>query len=143
MTSLHELQRDMTAALLGRGAGGVVAAMVTEDGIAAEARLLIYRHHVVTTLTAALRATFPVVCRLVDERFFGYAADEYIRQEPPAGPCLFEYGETFPEFLEAFRQTYVLPDQQGNLLLIGEQLSVSRAPQWVSAPARYCSCNTF
>jgi hypothetical protein len=109
MTSLHELQRDMTAALLGRGAGGVVAAMVTEDGIAAEARLLIYRHHVVTTLTAALRATFPVVCRLVDERFFGYAADEYIRQEPPAGPCLFEYGETFPEFLEAFPACAPLP----------------------------------
>jgi len=40
-------------------------------------------------------ATFPVVCRLVDRRFFGFAADRYIHDHLPAGPCLFEYGGTF------------------------------------------------
>ncbi len=101
MTSLRELQRDVRAALLGSDDAGA-AALVAGDGLAPEARLQVYRHHVLTTLTGVLQAVFPVVCRLVDERFFGYAADQYIRVEPPAGPCLFEYGATFPEFLAAF-----------------------------------------
>ena len=61
-----------------------------------------YGNHVFTSLTAALEATYPVVCRLVDRRFFGFAADHYVRRHPPTGPCLFEYGGTFPEFLAGF-----------------------------------------
>ena len=108
MTSLRELQRDVRRALLGRG-DEAAAALVAEDGLTAEARIGIYRHHVFTALTAALAATFPVVCQLVDERFFGYAADRYIRQEPPSGPCLSEYGATFPAFLGAFPPCRGLP----------------------------------
>jgi len=101
MTPLRELQRDLRAALLGSD-DTAAAAAVRDDGLGGAARLGIYRHHVFVTLTAALAAAFPVVCRLVDERFFGYAADRYIRTEPPAGPCLFEYGGTFPAFLAEF-----------------------------------------
>lgn len=108
MTSLRELQRDVRRALLGRGADQAAAA-VAEDGLTAQARLGIYRHHAFTTLTAALQATFPVVCRLVDERFFAYAADQYIRQDPPSGPCLYEYGATFPAFLAGFPACQGLP----------------------------------
>jgi len=85
------------------------AAAVLDDGLPAEARLRIYRHHVLTTLTGVLQAAFPVVCRLVDERFFGYAADQYIRRDPPSGPCLFEYGESFPAFLGGFPPCRALP----------------------------------
>jgi hypothetical protein len=87
--------------------------MVAGDGVAPDARLRVYRHHVFTTLTAALTATYPVVCRLVDERFFNYAADCYIRARPPSAPCLFEYGDDFPDFLATFepcRQLVYLPD---------------------------------
>lgn len=108
MTSLRELQRDVRGALLGPD-DGAAADMVLEDGLTTRARLQIYRHHVLTTLTATLRATFPVVCRLVDERFFGYAADQYIRREPPTGPCLSEYGQTFAEFLATFPPCASLP----------------------------------
>lgn len=108
MTSLRELQRDVRAALLGSD-DNAAATLVAADGLAAEARLQIYRHHVFTTLTAELQAAFPVVCRLVDERFFGYAADRHIRVAPPSGPCLFEYGATFPEFLAAFPPCRDLP----------------------------------
>lgn len=108
MTSLRELQRDLGRALLGRG-DDPGAAAVADDGLTASARLGIYRHHVFSTLTAALQATFPVVCRLVDERFFAYAADRYIRREPPSGPCLFEYGATFAEFLAGFAPCRALP----------------------------------
>ena len=107
MPTLAELQRDMRDALLGDGARA--AREVVPDGLAPDARLAIYRHHVLTSLTAALEATFPVVVRLVDPRFFGFACDRYVQAEPPAGPCLFEYGATFPDFLAGFEPCRGLP----------------------------------
>jgi Putative DNA-binding domain len=106
--SLREIESEMRLALLG-GDDGPARTMVRGDGLEPAARLAIYRHHVVTTLTAALQATFPVVCRLVDERFFAYAADRYIQVEPPSGPCLFEYGAGFANFLAGFPPCRSLP----------------------------------
>src|SRR6185295_19851202 len=83
--SLREVESDLRLALLG-GDDAPARAWIRGDGLAPAARLAIYRHHVVTTLTAALQAVFPVVCRLVDERFFAYATDRYIRVDPPSGP---------------------------------------------------------
>jgi hypothetical protein len=100
MPALREVQRGVRAALLEDDAA--VAALVAADALTPAARLAVYRHHVLTSLTAALEATFPVVVRLVDARFFRYAADRYVREQPPAGPCLFEYGASFPDFLAGF-----------------------------------------
>jgi hypothetical protein len=112
MPALRELQAVIGTAMLG-GDAGAAAREIEPDGLAPEARLEIYRHHVLTTLTSALEATFPVICRLVDRRFFAYAADTYVRAHPPTGPCLFEYGDSFPDFLAAFppcRDLAYLPD---------------------------------
>ena len=112
MASLRELQIDFGCALLG-GRGERATEEIAEDGLPAEARLAIYRHHVVAALTGALLSIYPVVCRLVDERFFAYAADEFVRRHPPEGPCLVEYGAELPEFLAAFapcRHLAYLPD---------------------------------
>jgi hypothetical protein len=108
MSSLRELQAGFRAAMLDGHEGGV-ASDVVDDGLGASARLAIYRHHVFTSLTAALEATYPVVCRIVDRRFFGWAADRYVRAHPPAGPCLFEYGGDFPAFLARFPACAHLP----------------------------------
>lgn len=108
MPSLREIERDLRLALLG-GDDAPARAAVRGDGLDPGARLAIYRHHVVTTLTTALQATFPVVCRLVDERFFAYAADRYIQVQPPSGPCLFEYGAGFADFLAEFPPCRSLP----------------------------------
>jgi hypothetical protein len=113
---LPELQAAFGRALLAGDESGVDARLedaIAGDGLSAGARLSIYRHHVVDTLTAVLEAAYPVVTRLVNERFFAYAADQYIRDHPPAGPCLHEYGASLPEFLEAFppcRPLLYLPD---------------------------------
>jgi hypothetical protein len=56
-----------------------------------------------------LRTTFPVVCKLVDERFFAFAAHAYIQAQPPAAPCLAEYGATFADFLAGFEPCRGLP----------------------------------
>jgi hypothetical protein len=101
MLTLPELQRGFARAILREDAGEVATAVVG-DGLTAAARVQIYWNHVYSSLTEALEATFPVVCRLVDRRFFGFAADRYIRAHPPGGPCLFEYGGSFPGFLAAF-----------------------------------------
>jgi hypothetical protein len=101
MPALRELQAAFLRSMFGLDEPQLLEAVVG-DGLLPAARLQIYRHHVLTSLTDALQATFPVVCRLVDERFFRYAADAYIRQHPPEAPCLFEYGADFPAFLAAF-----------------------------------------
>jgi hypothetical protein len=112
MLALRELQVGFRAALLADEAEAV-AGVVRADGLGASARLAVYRHHVFTSLTAALEATYPVVVRLVDRRFFAYLAHHYIRASPPAGPCLHEYGGTLPAFLARFepcRHLGYLPD---------------------------------
>jgi hypothetical protein len=114
MSALRDVQTAFRAAMLeGEHARDHAVPGVLDDGLTAAARLRIYRHHVFTSLTAALAATFPVVQRLVGEGFFAYAADAYIRRHPPAGPCLSEYGASFADFLAVFppcRGHAYLPD---------------------------------
>lgn len=112
MPTLLELQTAFRQAMLGDEVP-TLAAVIAGDGLPPESRLHLYRHHVVISLTAALEATFPVLCRLLDSRFFGYLADAYIRQHPPDAPCLFEYGEHMPAFVATFppcRDLTYLPD---------------------------------
>src|SRR5262245_2320467 len=112
MSALGDLQASFRDAILS-GDARDVARLIVPDGLSPGARLQIYGHHVLDTLTAVLASTFPVVRRLVDARFFAYAADTYIRQHPPGGPCLAEYGATLPTFLADFppcRAHAYLPD---------------------------------
>ena len=108
MSLLRELQAGWRVALL-TGDARAVGDEVLADGLSVAARLAIYRHHVFTSLTAALEATFPVVCRLVDRRFFDWLVHEYVRERPPATPCLFEYGADFADFVDAFPSCAHLP----------------------------------
>jgi hypothetical protein len=103
MTALRDVQAAFLGAMLeGEHDQDHAVPGVLDDGLTAAARLRIYRHHVFTSLTAALAATFPVVRHLVGEGFFAYAADACIRRHPPAGPCLSEYGASFADFLAGF-----------------------------------------
>src|SRR5262245_29966438 len=101
MLTLPDIQAGFAAAILREDASDGVPAIVA-DGLPSAARVQLYRNHVLTSLTETLATTYPVVCRLVDRRFFGFAADAYIRRDPPTSPCLFEYGVTFPDFLASF-----------------------------------------
>jgi hypothetical protein len=112
MPALRDLQSEFCAALLS-GDGTAVAALIHDDGLPPALRLDIYRNNVFASLKQVLIETFPVVCRLVDERFFLYAADEFIRQQPPEQACLFSYGARFADFLRTFppcRHLVYLPD---------------------------------
>jgi hypothetical protein len=115
--SLRDLQGAIGRTVIGRTLPGndeaSTADAILGDGLAPAARLQIYRHHYETSLAEALKAIYPVVCRLVDERFFAFAAHEYVKSSPPRRVCLHEYGEDFPEFLASFspcRELGYLPD---------------------------------
>jgi len=112
MPALREVQTAFRRALLEED-DGALAAFIADDGVAAIVRLAVHRNNVRISLTDALRDTFPVVCRLVDERFFAYAAHEFLTTSPPRRACLAEYGADFVDFLAAFapcRELPYLPD---------------------------------
>jgi hypothetical protein len=108
ISTLLELQIQLRRAVLGGDTAELVAA-IQDDGLDPAARLGIYRNHAFATLGAALQGTFPVVCRLVDKRFFAYAARQYLRERPPHSRCLVEYGADFADFLTGFDPCKSLP----------------------------------
>jgi len=101
LTSLLELQLAMKAALL-TGSDGVAEAAVVPNGIASAARLQVYRNNVISNLTGALRLTFPAVERLVGPDFFATAAARFVAAAPPRRANLYDWGDGFAGFLEAF-----------------------------------------
>lgn len=112
MIALRDMQAAFRAALLD-DAEENAAALIRTDGMDVSARLGIYRDNVRISLTRALAETYPVVCRLVDERFFRYAADSFIRADPPREAALAAYGAGFAGFLAEFpacRELAYLPD---------------------------------
>jgi hypothetical protein len=101
MPTLLELQLSFARALL-KGDDNGLEALVAADGISGAERVDAYRNNVVSSLTDVLAETYPALRRLVDPRFFNYAAHEFLAAEPPRRPRLAEYGSRFPAFIEAF-----------------------------------------
>lgn len=69
----------------------------------------IHANHFRISLGEALAATFPVTRRIVGEGCFAALARHYILNEPPGSPCLFEYGETFADYIRHFPTCGDLP----------------------------------
>jgi hypothetical protein len=112
MHTLLELQAEFRQGLLS-GRADALDGLIRDDGVPTDVRLDIYRNNISVSLKQVLKDTFPVVCRLVDERFFLYAADEFIHINPPEQACLFRYGARFADFLAGFppcRELIYLPD---------------------------------
>jgi len=108
MSALRDLQCGIARGILGHDEASILDA-IRGDGIDPAARLQIYRHHYETSLVEALKAIYPTVCRLVDERFFAYAAREFLKASPPRRVCLHEYGEGLADFLARFPPCQGLP----------------------------------
>lgn len=64
--------------------------------------LNIYRNNTYILLTEQLMSLFPAVVKVVDERFFRYAADCFIQSAPPNSGDMNDYGVDFPDFLAQF-----------------------------------------
>ncbi len=101
MTTLLDLQRRFASALLARDDTSVLP-LIDAAGMRAAARIDVYRNNIVSSLTDVLAETFPALRRLVDPRFFEYAAHEFLTASPPERPRLAEYGARFPAFIAGF-----------------------------------------
>lgn len=72
-------------------------------------RFNVYRNNVVTGLVSALETAFPVIRKLVGDKFFAAMAGEFVRNHPPRSPLMMFYGEEMPQFLERFDPVSHLP----------------------------------
>lgn len=114
MPSLRETQSRFVDAVLHDQVDS--SPFIASGRFPAERHLQIYRNNVFESLTAALRAVFPAIEKLVGDGFFRYATHEYTLQHPPTSGNLHDFGNSFAEFLKAFppaRQHEYLADVAG------------------------------
>ena len=71
-------------------------------------RLRVYRNGFLKACIEALRASYPSVERLLGGERFTVLARPYVEAHPPRTASLVEYGEGFPLFIEATRETHGL-----------------------------------
>jgi len=100
MLSLRDIQQHFVAALLHEKPD--LADTIVDGRFAASRHLQVYRNNVFESLTAALRAVYPAIARLVGDGFFRYAAHEYAVRYPPTGGNLHDFGDRFADFLFGF-----------------------------------------
>ena len=129
--SLLEVQRGVLASLA-EGRYPAAAPFVLADGLEAAARLSIYRNTATSTLTGALRLTFPAVVKLVGEEFFEGAARAFIGRHPARGAWLDDYGAGYASFIEQFPPAASLPYLPDVAAL---EWAVSRALHAADVPA--------
>ena len=108
MQLLADRQRHFAAAILDPSLA-VPPHLVGPDGEPSPKRFAVYRNNVVVGLTEALRANFPVACRIVGEEFFQEMARAYISSYPPHSPILLDYGISFAGFIADFEPAASLP----------------------------------
>ena len=101
MPDLQTLQNTMADAILG-GDLAHIADELDAGPASATGRFNIFRNNTYMSLTECLKTVFPVTVRLSDERFFAYAAHEFISNRPPREARLSNYGAEFPRFLAGF-----------------------------------------
>ena len=108
MPTLLETQEAMLRALVSKDYENA-ASQIVDDGFSAAERLDIYRNTFLSSLTGALRISYPAVHRLVGEEFFEAAAQCFIEAYPPQGAYLNAYGAGFGDFLAQFPPAASLP----------------------------------
>lgn len=105
---LHDLQRGFADVALANKLAPLVADVRAAKGTT-ERRLGVYRNNTVNSLTNVLKAAYPVLERIVGERFFRGLALAFIEAHPPQQPTLFRYGGDLATFLESFPPAQQVP----------------------------------
>jgi Putative DNA-binding domain len=105
--SLAEMQLRIRRAVVDGDAAGIAPLLV--GGRDPRWRLAIYQRHYRSSLVAAIGSKFPATAWLLGTPLLDEAARQFVRQQPPAAPCIVEYGEEFPRFLSNYPGAARLP----------------------------------
>lgn len=108
LPSLRDTQAAFAAHLAGNDQPDLVDA-IAGDRRTAVGRLQLHRHHIVSSIGAALAATFPTVAALVGQEFFGLLARDFAARTALKDPVLSRYGEHFSRFVAARQDMHGLP----------------------------------
>lgn len=108
MISLRELQQAFVGGVFDAGRSEVLD-WIAPSAIDPGTRYAIYRNNAFHNFHEALRAVYPVIERLVGERFFAQAAQRYIRDHASPSGDLHRFGGEFADFLDAYAPAAQLP----------------------------------
>ncbi len=107
MSSLREFQADFLNDIYDRT---FESAKYLTDGKAGDKkRLRIYRNNAIFILSESLSETFPVLEKLVGEKFFFMLAREYLAEFPQPSGNQFSFGEHLPSFLRTYVKGLIIP----------------------------------
>jgi hypothetical protein len=107
MPTLLEIQTAIRDALVERRADAVSPLLV--GGVRPIHRLAIHQRQYEASLTRAIVERFPATVWLVGSELVLDAARTFVREQPPARPCIAEYGEAFPRHIAAHPAAAALP----------------------------------
>ena len=82
---------------------------VADDTLPQQTAFRVYCNTVRLGALDALRANYPTVVQLVGEEWFSAAAHRFLDEQPPASPCLLDYGAGFDVFLNTLDASADLP----------------------------------
>jgi putative DNA-binding protein len=126
---IADLQSDITAAML--GARDLAGAPIV-GGANPTRRFAVHSRHYTASVSRAIVERFAATVWLVGSAPIVRAATAFVREHPPTRPCMAEYGELFPSFLES-RRDDGLPAYVGQFAAIDWHLG--RVAIAVDAPA--------
>lgn len=110
MPAVADLQAHVARALVANSAPACAELLV--GGANPSQRFAIHSRHYGASVARALVERFAATVWLVGSEPVIRAAAAFVREHPPTAPCMAEYGDQFPGFLESFAGS-VLPPYVG------------------------------
>jgi hypothetical protein len=97
-TSLHQLQRDLQAHILG-GPSPIDTAIVDAPPLATDQRLHIYRNAYQVRLIEALDDIYPILHQILGDDVFSSLGESFVATAPSTHRSIRWYGRELPDFL--------------------------------------------
>ena len=103
MSNLADLQSNFVHAIFNKAdEQAIIEQIVSHDNRDAQQSLAIYRGAILSSFCRALSLTFPVIEKLLGEKFFEAMANKYAQITPSLQPDLGELGKDFSQFIANF-----------------------------------------